>query len=100
MTPIHGSDEPGPCAAVPPNPVLAPPVGGRPAPAASTRLTISRPLEPSMTTSVWTVLSASVTGRFASALEPVADMAQLPGGRAAALLTEPADASVTMSPGA
>jgi hypothetical protein len=27
MTPAHGSGEPGPCAAVPPNPVFAPPVG-------------------------------------------------------------------------
>jgi hypothetical protein len=83
MIAIHGSGEPGPCAAVPPNPVFAPPVGGWPAPAASTRLTISRPLEPSMTTSVWTVLSASVTGRLASALGPVADMVQVPGGMAA-----------------
>ncbi len=80
MTASHGSGEPGPCGAVPPKPVFKPPVGGWPAPTASTRLTISRPVEPSMTTSVWTVSPTSVTGRLACPLGPVADMVQVPGG--------------------
>ena len=83
MTASHGIGEPGPCAAVPPNPVFTPPAGGWPAPAASVRLTISRPLEPSRTTSVWTLFPASVTGRLAYPLDPVADMAQVPAGMAA-----------------
>src|SRR4029077_4375039 len=89
MTASHGSGDPGPCPAVPPNPVVTPPAGGWPAPAASTRSTISRPLVPSRTTIVWTVPATSVVGRVALVVPPtIADMVQVPGGMAAYGLTE------------
>src|SRR5260370_16652669 len=98
MSATHGKGDPGPCPAVPPNPVVTPPSGGLPAPAASSRLTISRPLAPSRTTSVWTVPETSVTGRRADELGPVADMVQVPAGMGAYGLTEANDALAAMSP--
>jgi hypothetical protein len=80
MTASHGSGEPGPCGAVPPNPVATPPAGGAPTPAASVRLRISRPLAPSRTTSVWTVFPVRAMGRLVFALGPVAAIVQVPAG--------------------
>ena len=99
MTASHGSAEPGPWPAVPPNPAETPPVGIWPAPAASSRLMIETPPPlVAMTISVWTVPAVSGTYRLAFAVEPVALMVQGPGGIAACGLTLPGAASVVMSP--
>jgi hypothetical protein len=63
--PSHGAS-PGPgLGAVPPNPVAAPPLGESVLPAASVRLSILRPEDPSSTTRVCTEPAVSFTGMAA-----------------------------------
>src|SRR6266566_4928799 len=78
----HGSGDPGPCPAVPPNPVETAPTGGWPAPAASSRLTISRPLAPSRTTIVCTVPAAILKRAVAVEPAPMACMVHVFAGMA------------------
>src|SRR5206468_12212425 len=97
MTASHGAGDPGPCPAVPPSPVVTPPAGGWPAPAASSRLTIWRPLAPSRTTIVCTVAAAMLTRAVAVEPEPIAFMAHVFAGLARQELTEAKVARGTMA---
>src|SRR5437868_9657291 len=97
MTASHGSGDPGPCPAVPPNPVETAPTGGWPAPAASSRLTISRPLAPSRTTIVCTVPAPILKRAVAVEPEPMACMVHVFAGMAWYELTEAKVALGTMA---